>query len=38
MRHTARQHDHGGFRAIVTSFCRVSPAPGNPLYEESSPR
>ncbi|MFD9486166.1 hypothetical protein ACFWBX_19685 [Streptomyces sp. NPDC059991] len=31
--HTARYHDHGGFRALVTSFARVTPAPGNPLYK-----
>ncbi|WP_329402766.1 hypothetical protein [Streptomyces melanogenes] len=38
IRHTARHHDHAGFRAVVTSFGRVTPAPGNPLYEQPSPR
>ncbi|MEU4348322.1 hypothetical protein [Streptomyces sp. NPDC023838] len=37
IKHTARHHDHGGFRALVTSFVRVSPAPGNPLYVEPPP-
>lgn len=33
-RHTGRHTDHRGYRAIVTSFFRVTPAPGNPLCEE----
>ncbi|MFI1104997.1 hypothetical protein [Streptomyces melanogenes] len=38
IRHTARHHDHPGFRAIVTSFTRVTPAPGNPLRGEPTSR
>lgn len=38
LRHTARLHDHDGFRAVETSFCRVTPAPGNPLYKEPPSR
>ncbi|MFD9487870.1 hypothetical protein ACFWBX_28650 [Streptomyces sp. NPDC059991] len=37
IRHTARQHDHAGFRAVVTSFSRVTPAPGNPLARPGNP-
>ncbi|WP_331748210.1 hypothetical protein [Streptomyces sp. NBC_00648] len=33
IRHTARHHDHTGFRATAPTFTRVTPAPGNPLYE-----
>jgi hypothetical protein len=32
--HTGRKTDHRGYRAITTAFFRVTPAPGNPLYEE----
>ncbi|GGP86026.1 DUF7848 domain-containing protein [Streptomyces melanogenes] len=38
IRHTARQHDHEKFRALVSSFVRVTPAPGNPLYEKPASR
>ncbi|MET7646343.1 hypothetical protein ABZS83_22495 [Streptomyces sp. NPDC005426] len=31
--HTGRNTDHRGYRAITTAFFRVTPAPGNPLYE-----
>ncbi|WP_443062862.1 DUF7848 domain-containing protein [Streptomyces sp. NBC_00441] len=33
--HTGRNTGHRGFRAIITSFARVEPAPGNPLYEQA---
>lgn len=33
MRHAGQHHDHRSYRAIATSFLRVTPAPGNPLYE-----
>lgn len=36
LRHTGRNTRHRGYRAIITSFLRVIPAPGNPLYEETS--
>ncbi|MEE4493597.1 DUF7848 domain-containing protein [Streptomyces sp. BE230] len=35
LRHAGRNHDHRSYRAIITSFIRVTPAPGNPLYEEA---
>ncbi|MFI6967263.1 hypothetical protein [Streptomyces sp. NPDC050255] len=35
LNHTGRHTDHRSYRAIVTSFIRVTPAPGNPLYEEA---
>ncbi|WP_371654647.1 MULTISPECIES: hypothetical protein [unclassified Streptomyces] len=38
IKHTTRHHDHGGFRALMTSFARVTPAPGNPLYKEPASR
>lgn len=38
IRHTARQHDHEKFRALVSSFVRVTPAPGNPLHEKPASR
>ncbi|MFD7429089.1 hypothetical protein ACFV6Z_18895 [Streptomyces sp. NPDC059818] len=34
LRHTGRNPDHRGYRAITTSLLRVTPAPGNPLREE----
>ncbi|MFJ6438556.1 hypothetical protein [Streptomyces sp. NPDC091416] len=34
-RHTGRHTGHRSYRAIVTSFIHVTPAPGNPLYEEA---
>ncbi|MFJ3084972.1 hypothetical protein [Streptomyces sp. NPDC086838] len=34
LRHTGSNPDHRGFRATVTMFFRVSPAPGNPYAEE----
>ncbi|WP_393057766.1 hypothetical protein [Streptomyces sp. LN549] len=34
LRHAGRNPDHRGYRAIITSFLRVTPAPGNPLAEE----
>ncbi|MFC0845375.1 hypothetical protein ACFH04_16890 [Streptomyces noboritoensis] len=33
IRLTARHHDHAGFRALVTAFVRVTPAPGDPLHK-----
>lgn len=33
--HTGRNTDHRSYRAIGTSFLRVEPAPGNPLYERA---
>ncbi|MGN5636636.1 DUF7848 domain-containing protein [Streptomyces sp. AC154] len=35
LRHTGRNPDHRGYRAIITSFLRVTPAPGNPLHQEA---
>lgn len=35
LRHAGQHTSHRGYRAIITSFLRVSPAPGNPLYEEA---
>ncbi|MEU8508060.1 hypothetical protein AB0C40_25765 [Streptomyces brevispora] len=35
LRHTGRNPGHRGYRAIITSFLRVTPAPGNPLHEEA---
>jgi len=35
LRHTGRNTGHRGYRAIATSFVRVEPAPGNPLYEQA---
>ncbi|MFJ3088990.1 hypothetical protein [Streptomyces sp. NPDC086838] len=32
LRHTGRNTDHRSYRAIITSFMRIEPAPGNPLY------
>ncbi|MFI7366492.1 hypothetical protein ACIBO4_30535 [Streptomyces sp. NPDC050149] len=34
LRHTGRNPGHRGYRAIITSFLRVTPAPGNPLRQE----
>ncbi|MER7723580.1 hypothetical protein [Streptomyces sp. NPDC096323] len=36
LRHAGRNPDHRGFRAIITSFLRVTPAPGNPLHRAMS--
>lgn len=36
LRHTGQHTDHRGFRAIITSFVRVEPAPGNPLRKEEN--
>lgn len=33
LRHTGRHTGHRGYRAIITSFVRVTLAPGNPLHE-----
>ncbi|WNI30245.1 hypothetical protein [Streptomyces sp. ITFR-6] len=35
LRHTGRNPDHRGYRAVITSFLRVAPAPGNPLHREA---
>ncbi|MEU8623354.1 hypothetical protein [Streptomyces sp. NPDC048669] len=35
IRHTGSNPSHRGYRAVITSFLRVTPAPGNPLYEET---
>ncbi|MFD7861889.1 hypothetical protein [Streptomyces sp. NPDC059783] len=31
LRHTGLHTSHRTYRAITTSYCRVTPAPGNPL-------
>lgn len=31
LRHTGRHTSHRTYRAIITSYCDVAPAPGNPL-------
>ncbi|MFG3494296.1 hypothetical protein [Streptomyces sp. NPDC047928] len=36
MTHAART-GHTGFREVVTGFLRVTPAPGNPLHQETAP-
>lgn len=36
LRHSGLNPDHRSYRAIITSFLRVTPAPGNPLYEEAT--
>lgn len=36
LRHAGRNPAHRGYRAIITSFLRVTPAPGNPLYTEGA--
>ncbi|MFG3136164.1 hypothetical protein ACGFZA_08060 [Streptomyces sp. NPDC048211] len=36
--HTGRHTDHRGYRAIITSFVRVTPAPGNPLRDRGQDR
>ncbi|MEW1693793.1 hypothetical protein ACIQOF_38745 [Streptomyces sp. NPDC091265] len=33
MRHAGSNRTHRSYRAIITSFLRVTPAPGNPLHE-----
>ncbi|MBO0917730.1 DUF7848 domain-containing protein [Streptomyces laculatispora] len=35
LRHTGHNPGHRGYRAIITSFLRVTPAPGNPLHQEA---
>lgn len=35
LRHAGRNPNHRDYRAIITSFLRVTPAPGNPLYQEA---
>ncbi|MEE4494151.1 DUF7848 domain-containing protein [Streptomyces sp. BE230] len=34
--HAGRNPSHRGYRAIITSFLHVTPAPGNPLYEKQT--
>ncbi|MFF2185463.1 hypothetical protein [Streptomyces sp. NPDC058155] len=33
--HTGRTPEHRGYRAITTSFLRVTPAPGNPYANQT---
>ncbi|MGW2595441.1 DUF7848 domain-containing protein [Streptomyces sp. NPDC001515] len=33
LRHTGRNTSHRSYQATITSFFRVTPAPGNPLHE-----
>ncbi|MFJ2094738.1 hypothetical protein ACIOEW_36620 [Streptomyces sp. NPDC087901] len=33
--HAGRNPSHRSYRAIITSFLRVTPAPGNPLCQEA---
>ncbi|MFC9746853.1 DUF7848 domain-containing protein [Streptomyces niveus] len=33
--HTGRTPEHRGYRAITTSFLRVTPAPGNPYANQA---
>ncbi|MFG2409273.1 hypothetical protein ACGFR8_34030 [Streptomyces brevispora] len=35
LRHTGRNPGHRSYRAIITSFLRVIPAPGNPWHREA---
>jgi hypothetical protein len=36
LKHTGRNPEHRTFRAVITSFWRVDPAPGNPLHQETA--
>ncbi|MFG3140742.1 hypothetical protein ACGFZA_31625 [Streptomyces sp. NPDC048211] len=36
LRHAGRNTGHRSYRAIITSFLRVTPAPSNPLCEEEA--
>lgn len=36
LRHAGRNTGHRSYRAIITSFLRVTPAPSNPLCEEGA--
>jgi hypothetical protein len=36
LKHTGQRPDHRSFRAIQTTFWRVTPAPGNPYAEPTA--
>ncbi|MEV6316016.1 hypothetical protein [Streptomyces sp. NPDC051776] len=36
LKHTGANPEHRTYRALITSFWRVAPAPGNPLREEET--
>ncbi|MFC4609706.1 hypothetical protein ACFO9E_18075 [Streptomyces maoxianensis] len=38
LKHTGSHPTHRQFRAVITSFWRVSPAEGNPLYDQEAGR
>ncbi|MET8677360.1 hypothetical protein ABZW18_07175 [Streptomyces sp. NPDC004647] len=38
MKHTGLNTTHRTYRAVITSFWRVSPAPGNPLHRGETGR